>query len=95
MNNDKMYLVFEFHLNSDFKDISEGIRMSVWQEEHDDYLMPGEFVLVEPVKQHYKVKLAVLDPKSFIKKTLIHEKFFFGHPEKVYGFGILKDISTI
>lgn len=92
MKNGKTYLLFDFYINADFKEISEGIRMSLWQEGLSTYLMPGEFTLVEAVDQKLQVKLAVLDPKDFIGEALINEKFLFGHPKKIFGYGILKKI---
>lgn len=88
-------------LDFDFLKLLEGVeittllRVSLWLEENDKYLMPCQFVEVREEDGFYVVKLEALDPRGFLSEGLIEQKFLFGHPGKVIGYGVLKEISKV
>lgn len=88
----RLYLVF-FKMLEDLT-VSEGLRVSVWLEENDSYLMPCEFKDVIKDDIFYNVKIEALDPESFISPSHIEKRFLFGHPGKMIGYGILKKVES-
>jgi hypothetical protein len=73
-------------------EINTTLRVSLWLDENDKYLMPCQFIEVWKEDNFYMVKAEVLDPKKFINEKFIDQKFFFGHPGKIIGYGLLKEI---
>lgn len=71
-------------------EIKAKLRVSIWLEEYDKYLMPSEFIEVSIEDDYYRVKVRVIDPDNFISKNLIGKKFLFGHPGKIIGYGVLE-----
>jgi hypothetical protein len=74
-------------------EINTTLRVSLWLEGNDNYLMPCQFIEVWEEDNFYMVKTEVLDPENFIKKQFLEQKFLFGHPGKIIGYGLLKEIS--
>ena len=73
-------------------EINTTLRVSIWLEE-DSYLMPCEFSEVLVEDNFYAIKTNVLDPKGMISDDHLERKFLFGHPGKIIGYGILKEIA--
>jgi hypothetical protein len=74
-------------------EISTNLRLSVWLEENQSYLMPCQFKEVWEEKNFYTLKVEVLDPDRFITNKYLEKKFLFGHPGEIIGYGILKEIA--
>lgn len=72
-------------------EVIENLRVSTWLE-NNLYLMPCQFTKVRKEENFYSIQIEVLDPDSFIEDKYIEKKFFFGHPGKIIGYGILKEI---
>lgn len=73
--------------------INATLRVSLWLDGDDKYLMPCQFAEVCKEDNFYMVRVKVLDPENFIKEKLLDHKFLFGHPGKIIGYGLLKEIS--
>jgi len=73
-------------------EIDATIRVSVWLEENKNYLMPCQFLKVQEENSFYFIKVEVLDPRNLIQSHDIGKKFFFGHPGKMIGYGILNEL---
>lgn len=85
-------LNFDFiKLRNDVR-VKKGLRVSFWQE-GANYLMPSEFVDVVDLGDNYEVTLKYIDPQNFMSEKLIGQKFLFGHPGKVVGYGILRSTT--
>lgn len=74
-------------------EIDANLRVSVWLEENESYLMPCQFKDVFEEINFYSIKLEALDPDGFVSMKHLDKKFLFGHPGKVIGYGILKEIE--
>jgi len=86
-------LKFEFFKILEEIDINVNLRVSTWTDENSDYLMPCEFKnVLEKNNISYIIKVNALDPNRLISKKNINEKFYFGHPGKIIGYGILKQV---
>lgn len=86
-------LYFKFFKTLYEVNISTTLRTSIWLETNDLYLMPCQFIEVIEDKNFYTLKIEVLDPEKFINKNHLEKKFLFGHPSKIIGYGILKEIK--
>ena len=73
--------------------IDTTLRVSIWLEGSDSYLMPCQFTEVWEEDNFYTIKVEALDPSNFMEKKFIDKKFFFGHPGKIIGYGLLKEIE--
>lgn len=76
------------------KEISEinikpSLRVSFWLENNDNYLMPCEFVEVRKEHDKWDVEVIFLDPLQFMSDKYVGKCFFFGHPGKIIGKGVL------
>lgn len=54
--------------------------------------MPSQFTEVREEDNFYMVKAEVLDPENFVNEKLLEQNFFLGHPGKIIGYGLLKEI---
>lgn len=86
-------LFFVFFKELEEVEVSSGLRVSAWLETDDSYLMPCEFIDVTKEDNFYSIRVNALDPDDFISKQLTKRKFLFGHPGKVIGSGILKEVE--
>ncbi|WP_316817028.1 hypothetical protein [Pedobacter nyackensis] len=86
-------LYFLFFKTLDQVDINKNIRVSTWLEENDKYLMPCQLEEVLKESDFYSIKVEALDPDNFLSKKYLNRKFLFGHPGKIIGYGILKEIE--
>jgi hypothetical protein len=85
-------LSFTFFKALTVVEVDTELRVSTWQEENDSYLMPCQFKEVSKGSNCYNIRAELLDPDGFISRKHIGKKFLFGHPGKVIGHGILKEI---
>ncbi len=85
-------LHFKFFKLIEGVSIDTALRLSLWLEKNSSYLMPCQFIKVFKNVDYYDIKVQVLDPNSFIKDNFIGERFFFGHPGKIIGYGFLQKI---
>ena len=46
-------------------------------------------------KTYYSIHVYTLDPQGFMNSTYLEKKFYFGHPGKIIGYGILKSINLV
>lgn len=83
---------FAFFKTFDGIEINTTLRVSIWLEEKDTYLMPCQFIEVLQEKDFYAIKVEVLDPNNFMQEKHLDKRFFFGHPGKIIGYGILKEL---
>jgi len=74
-------------------EINATLRLSIWLEENDKYLMPCQFTTVLQEDNFYVIKAEVLDPDGYISGRYLEHKFLFGHPGKIIGYGILKKVE--
>jgi hypothetical protein len=74
-------------------EITTSLRVSLWLDEGEKYLLPCQFIEVWEESNFYTVKIEVLDSDNFIKDKFIEHKFLFGHPGKIIGYGFLKEIG--
>ena len=88
-------LYFVFYKNLEGLEIKTKLRVSVWLEEHGGYLMPCEFMEVANDNNFYRIKVKALDPAGFMSTEYLEKKFLFGHPGKIIGYGILKEVEII
>ncbi|SDM18258.1 hypothetical protein SAMN05421820_103124 [Pedobacter steynii] len=72
--------------------INNTLRVSIWPETNESYLMPSRFIEVRENNDFFIVKIEILDPDKFIGARHLEEKFFFGHPGKIIGYGFLNEI---
>ncbi|WP_342328425.1 hypothetical protein [Pedobacter sp. FW305-3-2-15-E-R2A2] len=72
--------------------INNTLRVSIWLEANESYLMPSRFIEVRENNNFFIVKIETLDPDKFIGARHLEEKFFFGHPGKIIGYGFLNEI---
>jgi hypothetical protein len=86
-----LYFVF-FQLLKGIK-IDTTLRVSLWLDGKNKYLMPCQFIEVLEEDNFYMVKAEVLDLENFVNEKLLEQKFLFGHPGKIIGYGLLKEIS--
>lgn len=87
-------LKFEFYKILKEIDINVNLRVSTWMDENNEYLMPCEFKnVLKKNSTSYIIKINALDPNRFISKKNINKKFYFGHPGKIIGYGILKQVD--
>lgn len=86
-------LYFVFFKIIEEVEINTNLRVSLWLDKNDQYLMPCQFVKVLKEDNFYMIKVEVLDPDDFIKEQFLEQKFLFGHPGKIIGYGLLKEIS--
>lgn len=86
-------LYFVFFKILEVVEIDTTLRVSTWLEENDSYLMPCKFKEVTEESDFYNIQVEALDPKEFVSKNYLGKKFLFGHPGKVIGYGILKEIK--
>lgn len=73
--------------------IDTKLRVSVWLEGNESYLMPCQIKEVLEESSFYTIKIEALDPDGFISSKHLDKKFLFGHPGKVIGYGILKEVE--
>ncbi len=73
-------------------EINSTLRVSLWLDGNDKYLMPSQFTEVWKEDNFYMIKAEVLDPENFVDEKLLEQKFLFGHPGKIIGYGLLKEI---
>lgn len=74
-------------------EINTTLRVSIWLKENDRYLMPCQFIEVWEEDNFYTIKVEVLDPDSFVQDKYLEKEFLFGHPGKIIGHGVLKEIE--
>ncbi len=86
-------LSFVFYKTLEGVNITPAIRVSIWAEENKSYLMPCQFKEVSKEGNFYSIKAEVLDPDEFVSLKHVDKKFLFGHPGKVIGFGIMKEMK--
>ena len=86
-------LYFTFFKLREGIEINVTLRVSLWLNVKDKYLMPCQFTEVSKKDNFYMVKAEVLDPENFVNEKLLEQKFLFGHPGKIIGYGLLKEIS--
>lgn len=86
-------LYFDFFRLLPELEINTKHRVSVWLENNDSYLMPCQFLEVEKDDEWYKLVVQVLDPDDFVQAKYIGNKFLFGNPAKIIGYGILTKLS--
>lgn len=83
-------LEFEFYQLAKDVIILELSRTSTWAEERNDYLMPSEFQRVVPMEEDkFLIIVKSLDPAGVMSDSFVGKKFYFGHPGRVIGYGIL------
>lgn len=82
-------LSFTFFLQIRGVSIVQKLRVSIWNENNKTYLMPCEVEKVIKKGELYFLKVKVLDPDSVLSIKDVGTKFFFGHPGKIIGYGIL------
>jgi len=73
--------------------IKLNLRVSLWLE-YSDYTMPCEFISILENVDSYTIQVNVWDADSFVKVEHIGNKFYFGHPKKILGYGILNSVSN-
>jgi hypothetical protein len=86
-------LYFVFFRILEGVEIDTKLRVSAWLEENDTYLMPCQFKEILEESNFYSIKIEALDPDGFVSKKHLDKKFLFGHPGKVIGYGVLKEIE--
>lgn len=74
-------------------EITPALRVSIWLEENEVYLMPSRMIEVLADGDLYKIRLEALDPDGWMSEKWMDQKFLFGHPGKIIGYGILKEIE--
>lgn len=85
-------LCFTFFKMLEGIQINNTLKVSIWLEANESYLMPSRFVEVRENNNFFIVKIEILDPDKFIGARHLEEKFFFGHPGKIIGYGFLNEI---
>jgi len=55
--------------------------------------MPCQFIKVWQEDNFYTIRVEALDPDNFMQDDYLEKKFLFGHPGKIIGYGILKQIG--
>jgi len=85
-------LCFTFFKMLEGIQINNTLRVSIWLEANESYLMPSQFVEVRENGNFFIVKIEILDPDKFVEARHLEGKFFFGHPGKVIGYGFLNEI---
>ena len=85
------FLFFDFYRLIKGVDINETLKVSLWLD-GDDYLMPCHFTKVLANKdEYYSITVNTLDPDNFISCKHLDKNFYFGHPGKIIGKGVLKE----
>ena len=92
MKTNEKILEFTFTLFLVSSKVVPGLRMSAWQVDDSSYLMPSEITKVTLSNNHYYIKVICIDPNDKIKISDIKKKFFFGHPGKIFGEGVLETV---
>jgi hypothetical protein len=85
-------LYFVFFKTMNLVDIDATLRVSLWLE-NTSFLIPCEFEEVRQESNFYSIKVKALDPDQYLSNQFIEKKFFFGHPGKIIGYGILKEVG--
>lgn len=88
-------LYFTFFKFLKYLEINTTIRVSIWLDGNESYLMPSQFREVVKNNDYYSIKVVAIDPGVFISKKYLNKKFLFGHPGKIIGYGVLKRIEGL
>ncbi len=88
-------LEFEYYAMLESVLVEESLRLSIWSEDNQKYLMPTQFERVFKRQDGYNITVISIDPAMYVSDDLIGKKFYFGHPGKIAGIGVLKKIISI
>jgi len=85
---------FDFYKTLNSVNLSRHYRVSTWYEGDETYMVPCQFETSEPFEGHFKIRVILIEPSKFLKKEYVNQKFLFGEPNRIVGYGILEKIEV-